>query len=68
MKVKRTEHLERLRIKRGMSQHALAEAAGMTQGYVSMLENGKRSVRDLTKPYAFALANALGVTVEELVR
>jgi transcriptional regulator with XRE-family HTH domain len=68
MKVKRTGHLERLRVQRGMSQHALADAAGITQGYVSMLENGKRSLRDLTKPYAFALAKALGATVEELVR
>jgi DNA-binding XRE family transcriptional regulator len=52
------------RKKRGMSQDDLAKRAGMTQGYLSEIEMGRKSgdVRTLRK-----LADALKVTLDSLV-
>jgi DNA-binding XRE family transcriptional regulator len=49
---------------RGLTTHALAEQAGITQAYVSQIETGKRtgSVDTLAK-----LAAVLRVTIDDLV-
>jgi putative molybdopterin biosynthesis protein len=55
--------LERVRTARGLSQRALAEAAGITRQAISAIENGR------VQPgvgIALALARVLGTSVEEL--
>lgn len=49
---------------RGMTARALADAAGLSQAYVSQIEGGKRegSIGALK-----AIADALGVTIDDLV-
>jgi len=49
---------------RGLSQVALAEASGVTQGMVTMIETGKRRGQASTLK---RLAVALGVDVDDLV-
>ena len=49
---------------RGLSAKALAEAAGITQPYLSQIESGKR---DGTIGTMKKIAEALKVTVDELV-
>ncbi len=49
---------------RGMSQTALADAAGLSQAYIAQIETGKREGRvDAYK----AIASALEVTIDDLV-
>lgn len=48
---------------RGLSQVSLAAAAGISQGYLSQLE---RDEREPTLSIAARVANALGVSVDEL--
>jgi len=55
-------HYRRLR---NMSQFDLSQAAGISQGHISLLENGK--VYDVYLSRGLALARALGVTCEELM-
>ncbi len=57
--------LKRIRETKGMTQAALAEKAGVTREYVTMLESGakKNPSLDLLK----RLAKALGVSVTELL-
>lgn len=52
-----------LRVARGMSQDALANAAGLHRTYVSSLERGQRNVGI---DNVYALADALGVAPSEL--
>ena len=52
-----------LRVGRGMSQEALAFAAGISPPYVSDVENGKRSPG---LDILVGLARALGVTLSDL--
>ena len=59
-------NLKRLREAAGLSQNALAKRSGVSQGFVNNLEVGQR-VRATTDT-ALALARALGVTVDELLR
>jgi transcriptional regulator with XRE-family HTH domain len=57
--------LQRMRKARQMSQAQLAEAVGVTQGYISHLELGMKknpSIRVLSK-----IAKALDVPVEDLI-
>jgi len=58
-------HLKSLRAKRGLSQAALSQRAGLTKEYIARLELGQHdpSLSTLTK-----LAKALKVTVAELVQ
>ena len=58
------QRLRELRQKRGVTQHELAEAAGLTDAYVSNMENGF-AVPSLTT--VLRLAVALGCKVTELV-
>lgn len=58
-------NLRRVRELRGYTQDALAVVAGVTRGYVASIEGGR-----ITNPGAYtlyALAGALGVTVEALL-
>ena len=60
------ENIRRLREARGLSQNALAAAAGLDQGHLSTIEGGKRA--NPTAAVLVALARALGVTVDDLLR
>lgn len=48
----------RIRKERGLTQEALAEKSGLSQQYISGLENGQRNPTIVT---LFELATALGV-------
>jgi transcriptional regulator with XRE-family HTH domain len=52
------------RLKRGLSQKALAELAGLTQGYVSQIESGLKEVDK--RSTLIRLADALQVSVADL--
>ena len=56
-------HVEALRRSRGLSQRALAEAAGITRQAVGSIERGRMQP---SVGIALGLARALGTTVEEL--
>lgn len=56
--------IKKLRKQQQMSQGQLAEAIGSSQGAVSMWESGKRTPNIY---YAYKIASALGVTIEELL-
>ncbi len=60
-----TVRLKALRIKRGMTQEALAKKAGISRGYLLRLEAGRQdpSLSTLT-----SLAKALKVKVGELIK
>ena len=57
--------LRELRTGRGLTQGQLGELAGMDQAAVSRIETGRQAV---TLDQLKALARALGVRVEDLVR
>lgn len=56
----------RVRIRRQMSQSALARAAGVPLSIINMLEAGVRSGERLRVETARKIANALGVTLDYL--
>lgn len=58
------EILRRARLTAGLTQEALAHAAGIDRTYVSMLENGKASP---TLETLFRLCEALGVSAAGIV-
>ena len=59
------EAIHDLRTRRGLSQGALARAAGCSRSFLSLLESGRRAA--VTLPLAHRLAQALGVPVSALV-
>ncbi len=59
------ENIRRLREQRGLSQLALARAAGIDQGHLSAIEHGKRP--DPQVSVLNAIARALGVTLDEVL-
>ncbi|MBA4307745.1 MAG: transcriptional regulator [Sphingopyxis sp.] len=58
------ENTARIRKEKGLTQEALAEKSGLSQQYISGLENGQRNPTIVT---LYELANALGVSHVELV-
>ena len=56
----------RLRAARGWSQSELARRSGVSQGFISSLEGGRRL--DAETRFVGALARALGVAVDDLLR
>lgn len=59
-------NIARLRAERRLSQSALARLSGVSQNFISDLEGGRR--QEPTVGYVVALARALAVTVDELLR
>lgn len=57
-----------LRLKNGISQKALAEAAGINVRQVQKIESGEIALGNVTLANAKKLADALGVTVDVLAR
>lgn len=59
------KNLKRIRTEKKMSQGDISRKLGMDRGYISSVENGKRNptVATIEK-----LANALGVSVDELLK
>lgn len=53
------------RLQRGLSQEALAEAAGLHRNYVGLVERGQHSP---SLAALAAIAGALGLKVSELMR
>lgn len=61
-------NLRTLRTAANLSQAALARAIGKPRQYIQMLESGKRDISGVSAKIAVQIAQALGVTVEELLR
>jgi len=59
------QNLKRIRAKKGMSQGDISRALDVHRAYVSGIENGKRNP---TLATIQKLANALGVSVSELLK
>lgn len=57
--------LRELRLAKGLSQEALADAAGLDRTYVSSCERGKRNI---SLENVYRLASALRVKPEELLK
>ena len=58
------DNTARIRKEKGLTQEALAEKSGLSQQYISGLENGRRNPTIVT---LYELANALGVSQIDLV-
>ena len=58
------ENTARIRKEKGLTQEALAEKSGLSQQYISGLENGQRNPTIVT---LFELSSALGVSHLELL-
>ena len=59
-------NVARMRKVKGWSQSELARRSGVSQAFISSLEGGRRG--KATTDVAEALAKALGVTVDDLLR
>ena len=59
------DRIRELRDDRKWTQERLAEGAGMSKGFLSDVENNKRN---LSADYALKIANALGVSLDYLLR
>jgi transcriptional regulator with XRE-family HTH domain len=58
-------NVRRIRLKKGLSQENLADISGLSQQYLSGLENGKRNPTVIT---VYEIAQALGVSHMDLMR
>ena len=59
------QNMKRIRTKKGMSQGDIARALEVDRGYISNIESGKKN---LTLATIQKLANALGVSADELLK
>ena len=59
------ENLNRIRTEKGISQSDIAKTLGVSRGFVSNIENGKRNP---TLATITRLAQAVGVPTEELFK
>jgi transcriptional regulator with XRE-family HTH domain len=50
----------------GLTQQDLAERAGVTNAFISLLESGKRDIRTTDYATVVRIARALNVTADEL--
>ena len=57
--------IKKLRTDRGLTQEQVAQKAGVTKNYITMLETGARKTPSL--PVLKRLAKALGAPVTELL-
>ena len=60
--------LAELRKQRGLSQRKLAAAAEIDNSKIERLEYGQNKIEDVSLKVAKRLADALGVTMEELLK
>lgn len=60
--------IKELRLQRGYTQAQLADKVGINISQVQKLEAGTQKIENTTLKNALAIANALGVTVEELTK
>lgn len=58
-------NVRRLRLAKGLTQEELSARTGLTQHYISVLENGRRNPTIVT---IYELAQALGVSHVDLVQ
>lgn len=59
------DNLKRIRTEKGLSQTDVANSLGVSRGFVSNIESGKRNP---TLSTITRLANAVGVTPDELLK
>ena len=59
------QNMKRIRTKKNMSQGDIARALEVDKGYISNIESGKKN---LTLATIQKLANALGVSADELLK
>jgi len=59
------QNIKRIRLKKRMSQGDICRAIDMDRSYMSAIESGKKNV---TLVVLEKLANALGVSVDELLK
>ncbi|MBI2023593.1 helix-turn-helix transcriptional regulator [Candidatus Giovannonibacteria bacterium] len=59
------QNMKRIRTKKNMSQGDVARALEVDRGYISNIESGKKN---LTLATIQKLANALGVSADELLK
>lgn len=59
------QNMKRIRMKKSMSQGDIARALEVDRGYISNIESGKKN---LTLATIQKLANALGVSADELLK
>ena len=59
------QNMKRIRTKKNMSQGDIARALEVDRGYISNIESGKKN---LTLATVQKLANALGVSADELLK
>ena len=50
----------------GLTQQELADRAGVTNSFISLLEAGKRDIHSATHAHVVRIARALGVEADEL--
>lgn len=60
-------NLKACRLEQGLSQKALAEAAGVNIRQLQKMESGEIALGNVTLKNALALADALGVDVRDLI-
>lgn len=60
-------NLQKYREKRKLSKYRLSELSGVSDTYISWLENGKRDINDMTVKKVKDLAKALGVNYTDLI-
>jgi len=64
----RLSRVRTLRVTQGLSQQALANASGVNIRQIQRIEGGGSDINNLTLKNAVAIANALGVTAEDLLK
>jgi transcriptional regulator with XRE-family HTH domain len=60
--------LAELRKARGLSQRGLAAAADISKSKIERLEYGENKIADISLSLAKRLADALGITMEDLLK